>query len=398
MRISLEEALKRIRSTVPPLPSAYLPMEAALGLITAEPLTAFMDQPPFPRSPYDGYALRAEDSAGASEMAPVSLEVVGESFAGSPFPGEVKACQTVRIMTGGAIPQGADCVVMQEKTDMGTEFVRIFQALCPFDNYCHRGEDFKKGDVLAPEGIRVSAALRAVASGAGLEGVRVIPRPLTAVIATGDELRSPGQSLAPGQIYNSNSPYLLSRLTELRIPNLDKGLVQDDLDDLTKALAQAAGTAELVICTGGVSVGQRDLVPAALERLGADILFHGVAVKPGMPAALALLNGRPVLALSGNPFACAVTFELLGRPLLARLAGDVSLEPEVRSGQLAEAFEKRRPVRRFLRGTLSEGAVTLPGEQGNGQLRTMIGCECLAELPPGEEPLPAGTEIKIFMI
>jgi molybdopterin molybdotransferase len=174
--------------------------------------------------------------------------------------------------------------------------------------------------------------------------------------------------------------------------------VCDDIDALIQTFELASSISDIIISTGGVSVGQMDLVPEALEKLGAEIIYHGVSLKPGMPVVFAILNGKPVLALSGNPFACAVTFELLARPALAVLASDKRIEAHRNKAVLADSCEKKRLVPRFYRGIFIDGRVTIPCEQGNGQIRTMIGCNCLVELPVGNAPLPAGTSVNVYML
>lgn len=393
----MEEALERIQANVRPLSPMLLPAIEALGCILASAVDATMDQPPFDRSPYDGYALRASDTLTASEQTPVMLHVVGSSVAGKPAAIPVHTGEAVRIMTGGAIPEGADCVIPQEMTDLGSQQVQIYRKLNSGDNFCLRGEDFKTGDRLVNAGIRVTAPALAVVASAGLTHLKVYPRPLAAVLSTGDELRVPGQILEPGQIYHSNAAFLIGRLKELGIETRYTDIIHDDLDKLRKAIFNASCKVDFILCTGGVSVGERDLVPAALAALGADVVFHGVDMKPGMPATLAMLNGKPILALSGNPFAAAVSFELLARPILGILSSDPGMEAELGEGVLADSFPKKSVVRRFQRAVLENDVIHIPQGQGNGQMRTMIGCNCLVELPEGE-PLPAGSRIKTYQL
>lgn len=398
MRISLENAQEFLRANIKPLMHKRLPLYEALGCVMAEKVLAQIDQPPFPRSPYDGYALRAIDSVGATHENPAEMRITGQSFAGKPAEVTLGAGEAVRIMTGGVIPQGADCVIAQEQTDGGETQVKIYKELKPFENYCQLGEDFMRGTEIIPNGIPVTAAVLGVAASAGCTELDVFPKPRVAVFSTGDELQSLGQALGNGQIYSSNSVLLSARLKELGIAVTENTCVRDDLTELISSFEEANRTSDLIISTGGVSVGLHDLVPEALEKLGAKIIFKGVDIKPGMPAVFALLNGKPILALSGNPFACAVTFELLARPAIAVLSSDKRMETRREKAVLSKDCVKKRPVRRFQRGMLEDGAIAIPGEQGNGQLRTMIGCNCLVELPAGNEPIAAGTVVDAYML
>ena len=398
MSISLEAALELLNANLKPLPPVRLPLFDTLGCITAEEVFAQINQPPFPRSPYDGYALRAADSEGASREHPIKLIVKDQSFAGKPTEQEVGPLEAVRIMTGGVIPVGADCVIPQEHTDSGESCVCIYKAHRPFDNYCKQGEDFLIGTKIIESGIPVTAAVLGVAASAGCEELLVYPCPKASVISTGDEIQALGKPLQKGQIYGSNSALLLGRLDELRIPAAESVQVCDEIDALMQTFESTNRASDIIISTGGVSAGQKDLVPEALKRLGAEIIFHGVSLKPGMPAVFAILNGKPVLAFSGNPFACAVTFELLARPALAALASDKRIEARKNKAVLTESFKKKRPVPRYYRGILADGKVVIPGEQGNGQIRTMIGCNCLVELPAGDAPLPEGEEVNVYML
>ncbi len=398
MRITLEEATALIRNRLSPLAPIRLPLFDALGCVTAERVKAQMDQPPFPRSPYDGYALRASDSGGASRENSVSLLVIGQSFAGKPANITVGRGEAVRIMTGGVIPEGADCVIPQELTDEGEQTVKIYKALKPFENYCRQGEDFQKDTEIFPCGITVTAAVSGVAASAGCTEILLFPKPRVSVLSTGDELQILGLPLEKGQIYSSNSPYLAGRLDELHLPVSQIAHIQDEISELVSVFKTANENTDIIICTGGVSAGQKDLVPDALKSLGAEIIFHGVEIKPGMPAALAILDGKPVVALSGNPFACAVTFELLARPALAVLASNPLIEARRIKTTLLDNFAKDRPVRRFVHGLLNDGTVSIGGEQGSGQLRTMIGSNCLVELSAGHGSLSSGTVVDVYML
>lgn len=398
MPIKMKEARARIRTHVPSLTPEVRSLDDAAGCTLSETVTASIAQPPFPRSPYDGYALCAADSEGASPNTPVTLSVVGHSYAGVPFDGELHRGEAVRIMTGGKIPDGADCVIPQEKTDEGEEQVKLFAALSAGDNYCPIGEDYPAGCELIPAGTKMDAAAMAVASGAGLTEVSVIPKPRIAVFSTGDELVSPGEPLSPGKIYNSNETYLLQRLSELGLPVSQCGILGDSDEELAARLLEACKDSDAVFTTGGVSVGQKDRLPHVLEQLDAEFLFKGVSMKPGSPVTFALVNGVPVMAMSGNPFAAVATFETLGRDLLAALSGQEELLPERRATVLKTGFSKRRGCTRYAKATWAPDGVTLMKKQKNGQLQSMIGTNCLAVLPAGDEPLEPGTGIDVLMI
>lgn len=397
-RIPLQTALDSIQKNISALAAVSTPLPEALGCVLAEDIIASIDQPPFPRSPYDGYALRAADSTKATPQHPAALSVVGESTAGNPASASVSPGQAVRIMTGGAIPTGADCVVPQEATFENDGVVHISQPLSPFENYCPKGEDFTQNTPLVPKGSLVTSAVMAVAASTGYTAFSCIPAPTCSVLSTGDELQTPGQALGPGQIYDSNRVLLSARLRELGLCVAHSGHAMDALDHLCSGIETALSLADVLITTGGVSVGARDLVPHALKELGATTLFHGVSIKPGMPTLLATLHGKPVIALSGNPFAAAVGFEMLARPVLAALAQNPALAPHTETARLQNAYEKSSGVLRFLRGNAKNGMVALPGGQGNGQLRTLVGCNCLIEVPAGNAGLTPGETVTIHLL
>lgn len=383
MPICVERAVELSRAAAAVLEEEQVPLPQALGRTLRRPVFAPFPQPPFDRSPLDGYALRAADIVSASEEMPALLRVAEKVCAGQVPSRPLAPGQAVRVMTGAMLPPGADCVIRQEDTDLGEERVRIFHAAAAGENRCLAGEEYAAGALLLDRGTRMDAAALAVAAGAGMERLWVCRRARTAVIATGDELRAPGCPLPPGKVYDANTAYLEARLGQLGMPPDVSIRSGDTLEGIVRALEACAGS-DLIVTTGGVSVGERDLMEPALTAWGAEVIFHGVAMKPGMPTLLARRGGTVVLALSGNPFAAAVAFELFARPVLGRMTEAPGLEMERTTALAAADFQKPGgAVRRYLRGRLERGTVTVPGAQRNGQMRSMVGCNCLVELPGG---------------
>ena len=396
--ISLEKAQSLIRQYVRPLEATNLPLPESLHCKMAKDLCAEINHPSFPRSPYDGYAFAAEDSKAASQEMPVELRIVGVSYAGKPYDSEITSGQAVQIMTGGCIPKGADCVIMQEETKEEQGKLIIYKTLSHHENYIPMGEDFTKGTLLIKKGEIITSAVASVAASAGCTELYCVRPIRAAVLSTGDELKKPGETLGAGQIYDSNRIFMYARLKELGISAVAAESVGDKLEVLTQSFKQALKTADILITTGGVSVGQRDLVPNALDQLGAEIIFHGVKIKPGMPAMFALLDGKPILSLSGNPFAAAVSFEVLVRPALSVLSENERLLAKEVTARLKYDFNKKSKVRRFLRAALTNGEVMVADAQGNGQMRSMVGCNCLVEITAGSNTLAAGTQVKVLLL
>ena len=383
MPICVEQAVELSRAAACLLEEEQIPLSQALGRTLSRPVLALRPQPPFDRSPLDGYALRAADIASASDETPALLAVAEKVCAGQVPCRSLAPGQAVRIMTGAMLPAGADCVVRQEDTDLGEEWVRIFRSAAAGENRCLAGEEYAAGALLLERGTRVDAAALAVAAGAGMERLWVRRRARTAVIATGDELCPPGCALPQGKVYDANTAYLEARLRQLGAPPDASIRFGDTLEGIVRALEACAGC-DVIVTTGGVSVGERDLMEQALTAWGAEVVFHGVAMKPGMPTLLARRGGTVILSLSGNPFAAAVGFELFARPVLGRMMEDAGLEMERTTALAAADFQKPGGAsRRYLRGRLKNGTVTVPGAQRNGQMRSMVGCNCLVELPGG---------------
>lgn len=392
--ISLEEAVSLMTAPLSPLGTELLPLLRALGRTLAADVTAPLDQPPFDRSPLDGYALRSADLTGADRTHPAVLEVVDTLYAGDETKIPVGPGQAVRIMTGAMLPSGSDCVVPQEDTDRGNP-VRVFDSLNPFQNYVYQGEDYRKGSLMLKKGTRLDAAALGVLASAGLAEAEVCRRPKVGLLTTGDEVVSPGTPLPAGKIYGSNQMLLAARLAELGF-EAETAHQGDDPADVAEAMKQLLNSCDVLITTGGVSVGDKDIFHQALPLLGAEQVFWRVNLKPGTPAMYSTYGGKPILSLSGNPFAAAATFELLARPLLAVLAGEEG--PRWGEGVLDTPFPKASPKRRFIRGKYENGHVTLPEGHSSGLLSSLVGCNCLAELPAGSPPTEEGMRVRVLLL
>ena len=357
-------------------------LEDSCGRVAAEDIIAGFDQPPFDRSPLDGFAVYSGDVADASPESPAELMLADEIWAGGVPSVRLERGQAVRILTGAPIPEGSDCVIKQEDTEIvsGAEAaaegcgetckkVRIFRGVKSFQNYCFSGEDFRKGQKVIRKGTTLEFTDIGRLASFGITHVQVFRKPRVAVIVTGDEVILPGQPLSPGKIYNSN--LFMIRAGILSCGGEISYCVQseDSPDHIGEHLLKAVKTADLVITTGGVSVGKRDYLPQVLRRLGAQILFQKILIKPGAPTTFSLLYGKPVLSLSGNPSGAAVNFILLGRPMIGAAARNSSVCLRYERAVFQGNFAKESPRTRYVRGILSrDGNVRLKPER-NGRDR-----------------------------
>ena len=398
MRISLEQALNILMDHVTHGKTERKTLEDCLGLVLSEDVYALLDMPPFSRSAQDGYALCSKDSIGATGENPVKLKVTGKIYAGDHLDVQVRPGEAVRIMTGAMVPAGVDCVLRQEDTDEGEDVVQIYKEVEPGCSICFKGEEYKKGHTLLHAGTKIDAAALAVASGNGIMELPVYERVKAAVVSSGSEVVEPGTPLTPGKIYNTNTIYMKARLSQLGARVMMTRTVGDDLEVMAEALKEAADQAELVVTTGGVSVGQKDLTEEALLSIGAEILFHGIAIKPGMPTLAAEKDGVLFIGLSGNPFSAAIPFEMFVREILSLKMGDPDLKLRRETLTAVTGFSKNSRRRRFLRGKAEGKEVWLPDQQANGQMRSMVGCNCLIEIPAGSGPVKAGDKVEVLWL
>ena len=383
--VSIETAKDLLLASLDPVAETEtVPLADALRRILAEDITAVIDQPPFSRSPLDGYALRAADSEGADRDHPAVLKVIGKIYAGQAYDGTVGPGECVRLMTGAPIPDGADTVIRQEDTDYGEDLAQIYAPQKAYGNYCYAGEDFRRGDVLLKAGTRIGSMAMAVAAGTGCRELPVYRRPKIAVISSGDEILPPGSRLGAGKIYDTNLTFVAGRLAELGGTDITGLHSNDDVEGMAALIRRLAPDHDLIITTGGVSVGEKDIMHGVLAALEAEKLFWRVKVKPGAPTLAFIYDHTPVICLTGNPYGVMVNFELLVRPVLVKLSGGAVTAGKTEERQLSEDSPKGGGRRRFLKGRADENGVYFAeGSQAAGTIASMAYCNCFIEMPEG---------------
>lgn len=376
--LSLEQALALLLEAADASPLGeveHLPLADADRRVLAEDLVSPLDVPPWPNSAMDGYALRLADLA--QQPLPVSQRILAGM---APEPLQPGTC--ARIFTGAPVPKGADCVEMQENAQvLGDGRVHLLQALRPGQNIRPQGQETLRGETVLARGARLGPAELGLAATLGMDRLLVRRKPVVAVLSTGDELVEPGQALGPGQIYNSNRRVLCSWLERLGCHVLDAGILPDDLA-LTRERLGAYRSADLILSTGGVSVGEADFLGQALREDGALALWK-LAIKPGKPLTFGHYQGVPVIGLPGNPASTLVTFGLLARPYLMRRLGCQAVEPLRLVVPAGFDWPKAGGRREFLRARLDGGRAVLYPNQSSGVLRSAAWAQGLVEVPEG---------------
>lgn len=392
MLIPIDDARRIVLDHVSPLGDEPVPLAAGAGRILAEDVTSGIDVPPFDSSAMDGFAV-----AGPAG----DLGVVGESRAGHPWPGPLGEGEAVRISTGAAVPAGATAVVPVEHTRGEGERVQV-EEVADGANIRRAGEDVRAGDVVLRRGTALGPAELGVAASVGRSELICSRRPLVALLVTGDELTPPGEPLGPGRIYSSNG-YALAALVERSGGELTAwSTVSDTAESTAEAISGALGAADVVIVSGGVSVGAHDHVKGALRGLGVQERFWGVSLRPGKPTWFGTRQNVLAFGLPGNPVSAMVTFQLFVRPALAALQG---ADPEaVRTHALLDEPVARHRVREqavrvFLRHGPGDGLHADPtGAQGSHILTSMVGADGLALIAPGEGEAPAGQRVEVELL
>jgi molybdopterin molybdotransferase len=381
-----------------PLGSEEVALTETRGRVLAEEVRAERDVPPFANSAMDGYAVRAVDVAEASATRPVRLRLLGEIRAGAAPPASVQPQSALRIMTGAMVPEGSDAVVRVEDTAEHDGTVEVRAAVTPGTSLRAAGSDLRRGDLVAAAGRVMTPGVIGVLASAGRVRVRCIRRPRVLVLTTGDELREPGEALGPGQITNTNRYTLLAAVEDAGGIVVDAGVARDERRDLIDRLRAAGGT-DLVVTTGGVSMGAYDLVRSLLEEREA-VDFWQVALRPGKPLIFASVGGVPLIGLPGNPVSTLVGFELFVRPAILKLQGRTDLERPRLTAITEQSLHNPPHLEQYFRGVARRDrgliVVRLTGDQGSHVLRSMADANCLIVVPQGTSEVAAGTPVEVI--
>ena len=393
----VDEALSRVLDGVTGLPSETVALAEAAGRILSEDLRARITQPPFDASAMDGYAVLSGDLSSV----PCELEIIGEAPAGRAFAGRVEPGQCVRIFTGAPVPEPCDMVVIQEDTEpAGPGRIRILRKDDARPYVRPRGLDFTEGDALLKAGMALRARRLALAAAMNIPELRVHRRPVVAVLATGDELVTPGAAPRPDQIISSNNVGLSAFVTACGGTALDLGIARDHTDSISEAIARAR-SADVLVTIGGASVGDHDLVQSTLKDLGMELDFWRIAMRPGKPLMFGALDGMRVLGLPGNPVSALVCARLFLKPLIDRMSGGPDDGHRTRTARLAVDLPANDTRQDDLRATLSEtpdnGLIARPfSRQDSSMLRTLADADALVVRTPHAPAARPGDVVEIL--
>ena len=400
--ISVDEALKIILDATETLPAQSIPIKSCTGKILAEDVIAEENVPPFDNSAMDGYAVIASDVNTASREHPVSLQVIDIVQAGKVSDKKLNLGQTIQIMTGAPIPTNADAVVMAEQTEKTPDGkVKIFAPVLKNESLRFAGNDIKKGSVVFQKGRLLKPYDTGVLASIGRPVVRITPKPRIAILSTGDELSEIDRPLSPGKIRNSNNYVLQALIGQMGAETIDLGIAQDTQKD-TNIKLQKAFSADIIITSGGVSMGEFDFVRDTLKNIGVDIKFWKVKQKPGKPLVFGNHEKKLFFGLPGNPVSSVVCFELFVVPAIKKMSGMTDLEPCQIKAESEELIKKKPGLRHFLRGIVRKEnnrlRVTTTQNQSSGAMSSLSAANCLIDLPEEKEDVLPGEIVSIILL
>lgn len=401
LTVSVTDALKIILENITPLGPEDVPVAELPGRVLFDPVIAAHMVPPWNDSAMDGYALIAEDSKGAAPKNPLKLRIAGEVQAGSIWQAPLKSGTAIRIMTGAPVPVNADCVIPVEETREDAGYLSIFREVSPFENYRYAGESIKKGDIVLDRGERLGSAHIGVLASLNSGGARVFARPKVSIISTGNEVVDPGECIADGQIRNVNAYTLMVEAKKFGALPSYLGIARDAYED-SRRIFETALEADVVISTGGVSMGKYDLVKDVWSDLGVDIKFGWVKVKPGRPFVFGIKGRKIIFGLPGNPVSTLTSFIQFVRPALLSLMGARRIQKPVVNAILMENVSKKPGKMHFLRGkfTIHDNVfhVITTGNQKSSIIRSMSDANCLIIIPEDATTVKKGEQVAIQLI
>jgi len=404
--MTFDEAKKVISERLKPetLGEEETPLLKAYNRVLMENVVSALDIPPFHRSTVDGYAVKAADTFGAEENQPEKLRLCGVVNVGEQPKIKVGKGEAAEIVTGAPIPEGADAVVMVEDTDRTGAELRVYRAVTRGENVMKRGTDIKKGETVLKTGQVLGASAIGVLAALGLTKVKVFKVPVVAVLSTGAEVTEPGKELPAGKIYDINAYSLSTAVQESGGNPVYLGVVPDDKAELRKALEHALASADMVLTSGGVSVGPKDLTPQIVDSLGEPgLIVCGIAVKPGKPTTVALVGRKPVFALPGHPTSALLMFHLLVRPVIHGMSGRTAPEVQAVKALAAARMFSAKGRRTFVMVTLKRDEfnrfVAAPVETGaSGAITTLAKADGFVEIPENQQFVDAGEEVPVALL
>jgi molybdopterin molybdotransferase len=396
--MQVKDAVELVISHAGSLEAEGVALEDSYGRILAQPLTATTDVPPFNRSPYDGYAIRSADTAGASGTSRIPFNVIDHIGAGEVSMKTLNAFEAIRIMTGAQLPAGADAVAMFEQTVENGQSFTLRKPFNKLENVSLQGEDVAQGEEVIGSGNLINPGTIALLATFGYSQPQVAKLPTVGILSTGTELLAVSDALEPGKIRNSNGPMIMAQLKRMGIPCKMYGMSIDNLEESFEAVKKAAQETDCLITTGGVSVGDFDFLPAIYERLGAKVLFNKVAMRPGSVTTVAVAEGRFLFGLSGNPSACFTGFELFVRPALLKMMGAEKPFLPHTTALLSEDFEKANPFTRFIRAVYDGETVRPAGFNKSNAVSSIARGNALIVLPGGTRGFVKGDRVDVLLL
>ncbi|MDW8542791.1 molybdopterin molybdotransferase MoeA [Staphylococcus sp. KG4-3] len=399
--IPVREAIERVVSQDIYTKQIEVPLENSVNYILAEDIVATYEIPRFNKSPYDGFAVRSRDTEGASGDHRITFTVVDHIGAGSVSEKEVGPFEAVRIMTGAEMPKGADAVVMLEQTVEDEQSFTIRKSFTAYENVSLKGEETQIGDTVLNKGQQINPGAIAVLATYGYTQVKVFDKPSIGVIATGSELLEVGDDLELGKIRNSNGPMIVALSQKFNLDVASYQIQEDDLKSSIQVVKDAMSKHDIVITTGGVSVGDFDYLPQIYDEINAEVLFNKIAMRPGSVTTVAVADGKYLFGLSGNPSACFTGFELYVKPAVLHMMGATAVYPQIIQATLMEDLTKANPFTRFVRATATfngKSMTVVPsGFNKSGAVVAIAHSNAMIMLPGGTRGYQKGYTVDVIL-